>query len=236
MMKRVLVLLAAATTVLLSGCNVLGLEGDCAGVGYWAVTVTVRDATGRPQALGATVTLQDGTYEENHVGTEDSLTVYGASDRGGRTYDIHVTKPYYNDVSVRGVRAPGGGCVTGHESSPTNIKVPIVLSLAPNAPPVRSIHLLPTYTPILDRDHAATFTFATVVDANPGISQAVLWTVGGDTATAGFNLATGLFTYRCQPKNGMLTVTAAAAANPSITATASIATQGHPNSTTDPAC
>lgn len=232
--RRAAAALAIVAVVLLPAACEFPTAFGCAGVGYYAVTVTVRDQLGRPQALGATVMLQDGTYQETHT-AEDSLSVYGADDRGGKTYDIHVTKPYYNDVWVRGVRAPGGGCVTGHESEPTNIKVPIVLSLVSNAPPVRSIVLLPMYTPILDRGRSP-FAFTAVVDANPGVSQAIVWSVAGDTASAGFDPATGVLTYRCLPKSGNLTVTAAAAANPSVTATGTVAVQGHPASTTDPPC
>jgi hypothetical protein len=233
--RRALVVLATGAAALVAACDGFPFETGCAGVGYFAVTVTVRDELGHPQALGATVMLQDGSYTETHA-PEDSLTVYGADDRGGRTYDIHVTKPFYNDIWVRGVRAPGGGCVTGHETTPTNITVPIVLSLLPNAPPLRSIYLLPSYSPILDRGFMTGFTFATVIDASPGASRVVLWSVTGDTASAGFDPTTGRLTYRCRPTSGSLDVTATLAAMPSLSAKANIRVQGHPASTTDPPC
>ncbi len=232
--RRALVVLATGAAALVAACDGFPFETGCAGVGYYAVTVTIRDDLGHPQALGATVTLQDGSYTETHPG-EDTLTVFGAEERGGRTYDIHVTKPFYNEIWVRGVRAPGGGCVTGHESSPTNITVPIGLSLAPNAPPLRSIYLLPTYSPILDRGRT-TFTFTPVIDASPGTSTALLWSVTGDTASAAFDPATGALTYRCLATSGSLDVTATLAAMPSLSAKANIRVQGHPASTTDPPC
>ena len=51
------------------------------------------DTDGEPQALGATVTLVDGAYQETDTTYDDPLSIYAASDRGGRTYDIRVTKP-----------------------------------------------------------------------------------------------------------------------------------------------
>ena len=232
--RRALIVLAMGAAALVAACDGLPFETDCAGVGYHAVTVTIRDELGHAQALGSSVMLQDGSYVEFH-GAEDSLTVFAADDRGGRTYDIHVTKPFYNEVWVRGVRAPGGGCVTGHESTPTNIVVPIALSLAPNAPPLRSIYLLPNYSPILDRSQTK-FTFTPVIDASPGVSRTVLWSVIGDTASAGFDPVSGSLTYRCLATSGSLDVTATLTAMPSLSAKANIRVQGHPASTTDPPC
>jgi hypothetical protein len=214
--------------------------GDCAGVGYWAVEVTIRDPSGRPQALGATVTLQDGTYQEVHQlrpgDWGDSLTVEAAEERGGRTYDIQVTKPYYNDVSIRGVRAPGGGCVTGHESSPTHITVPVVLSLVANAPAVRSVFLMPPHV-LLDRPpYQSSFKFTTFVDANPGTSHGVTWKLTGDTASVAFDAVSGALTYRCLPKSGSLTITATSVADPTLSANGDVAVQGHPGGGSDPPC
>jgi hypothetical protein len=155
-----------------------------------------------------------------------------ADERGGRTYDIHVTKPYYNDAWIRDVRAPGGGCVT----VPATVAVPAVISLAPNAPAVRSVHLVPAHI-LLDRPpYRGAFTFTPVVDANPGTSQAVTWRLTGDTASVTFDPASGALIYRCLAKSGYLTITAAAVANPSVTANGDIAVQGHPAATSDPPC
>jgi hypothetical protein len=219
--------------MLLSGCSVFDGLAACAGISYSAVTVPIRDTFSRPQALGATVILHDGSYQESDTSIVDSLTVRAAEDRGGRTYDIHVTKPYYNDVWVRGVRAPGGGCV---QSAPTPATVPVVMSLAPNAPTVRSIHLIPVHI-LLDRPpYRSAFAFTPVVDASPGTSQAVTWRLAGDTASVTFDPASGALTYRCLPKSGYLTIMAASVANPSVTANGDIAVQGHPAATSDPPC
>ncbi|CAN5763108.1 hypothetical protein BH11GEM1_BH11GEM1_36530 [soil metagenome] len=220
----------------ISSCNFPTFSGGCAGVGYDAVVVAIRDLAGNPQALGATVTLLDGTYSEVHKQLDDPLSVYAAAERGGRTYDINVTKPYYNDVWVRGVKAPGGGCVTGHESSPTTITVPVQLTVGAGAPPVRSVYLLPRQV-LLDRAPSRTsWAFTPIVDSNSGVSRAVSWRLVGDTASVTFDQATGTLTYRCLPKSGYLTLTARSLIDSTVTGSAAIAVQGHPAVPSDPPC
>lgn len=233
MLRRILAVFAMGGAALATACDPSSIfGGDCADVGYYAVTLTIRDPQGHAQALGATVTLVDGSYSETDT-PFDTLMAYGAEERGNRTYDIHVTKPFYGEVWVRGVRAPRLGCGSSPGSSP--ILVPIVLSLAPNAPVARSIHLLPNGA-FLDRGRQTTFTFATVVDANPGVSRAITWSITGDTASVGLDSATGLLTYRCRATSGHVTVTASLVANPSISGSADLTTQGHPAATGDPPC
>lgn len=219
--------------LVLSACEQPGRV--CAGVGYNAVMVTIRDQTGNAQALGATVTLYDGSYSEQD-GARDTLSVPAASERGGHTYDIQVTKRYYDDAWVRGVHAPGGGCVTGHESTPVTITVPVRLTLSAGAPPVRSLYLL--WGPILlDRPpYRSAYTFTPYLDANAGMSRAVYWRITEDTASVGFDGTTGALTYRCLATSGYLTVTAQSVADSSVVATASVAVQGHPAATGDPPC
>lgn len=225
-----------AGTVALSSCDNPFAFTGCAGVGYWAVTITVQDQAGASQALGATVTLYDGAYTEIDSASDNPLTVYAAEERGGRTYDIKVSKPYYQDTWVRGVRAPGGGCVTGHERSPTSVTVPVRLSLVPNAPAVRSIHLVPRHI-LLDRPpYTSTAAFTPYVDATVGVSQAVSWRIRGDTASVLFDPVTGRLYYRCLATSGSLTMTATAVADPTVSDTVNVAVQGHPAMTSDPPC
>ena len=230
------VIVITCLTAAISSCKIPTFAGNCAGVGYYAVLVTVRDLAGNPQALGATVTLLDGAYSEVHKQLDDPLNVYAAEERGGRTYDIQVTKPYYTDVSVRGVKAPGGGCVTGHESSPTMITVPVQLTVVAGAPLVRSVFLLPQRV-LLDRAPSRTsWAFAPIVDGNAGVSRAVSWRLVGDTASVTFNQATGTLTYRCLPTSGYLTLTARSLIDSTVTGSAAIAVQGHPAAANDPPC
>ena len=236
-MRRALSVIAiTCLSAAILSCKIPTSVGVCAGVGYYAVLVNIRDLAGNPQALGATVTLLDGAYSEVHKQLDDPLSVYAAEERGGRTYDITVTKPYYMDVSVRGVKAPGGGCVTGHESSPTTITVPVQLTLVAGAPPVRSVYLVPQRV-LLDRAPSTTsWAFAPIVDSNSGVSRAVSWRLAGDTASVTFDQTTGTLTYRCLPKSGYLTLTARSLIDSTVTGSAAIAVQGHPATPGDPPC
>jgi hypothetical protein len=216
--------------------DLVGGSRVCAGVGYYAVQVTVRSESGEPLALGATVTLVDGAYEETDSAVYDPLNVLAAEERGGRTYDVHVVKQFYNDVWVRGVRAPGGGCVTGHESSPVTVTVPVVLKAAAGAPAVRSVYLLPVHV-LLDRPPYQTLGRVTpYVDASAGTSRAVSWRIMGDTGSVIFDPVTGLLGYRCLPKSGYLKLIATSVADPSVSGMADIAVQGHPANASDPPC
>ena len=214
----------------------LAVRPGCSGVGYWALQVAIRDAQGNPLALGATVTLYDGAYREQDSARYDPLTVYAAQERGGRRYDIQVAKRYYADAWVRGVEAPGGGCVTGREKTPVTRTVPVVLSLAPNAPAVREIHLLPPRI-LLDRaPYPSAGTFTPYVDANVGVSRAIRWCIAGDTGSVDFDPATGTVRYRCRARSGALTISAISAVDSSVFGTAELAVQGHPATPSDAPC
>ncbi len=219
-----------------ASCNWAGSSGDCAGVGYYALALPVRDARGTPQALGAQVALSDGDYREQASTSTDSLTIYAADERGGRTYDILVTKQYYRDTLIRGVKTRGGGCVTGNERPPVMTTVPIVLTLAAGAPAARSLRLLPDRM-LLDRSPSKSAgAFTPLLDADLGVTRDIRWSISGDTASVLFNPATGALQYRCLAKSGYLTVRATAVADTSLVATAQLSVQGHPASPTDPPC
>ncbi|MBL0171337.1 MAG: hypothetical protein IPP90_11495 [Gemmatimonadaceae bacterium] len=221
------------SSLAVASCN---WAGGCAGVGYHAVHVTIRDQQGNPIAIGATVTLHDGAYLERAGTQYDPLNVYAAADRGGRRYDIQVTKSHYNERWVRGVRAPGGGCVTGHEEEPVTITVPVVLTLAAGAPPVRSVSLLPPHI-LLDRPPwQGVGTFTAYVDANVGLSRDVLWRISGDTGSVDFDAATGTVRYRCRSRSGNLIVTARSIEDTLVFGVADVAVQGHPATPADPPC
>jgi hypothetical protein len=176
-----------------SSCSLIATEGNCDGVGYYPLDVTIRNSAGDSIALGATATLDDGSYHEVDSTLYNALEIPVANERGGRIYTIHVTKPLYTDA-VAHARAPGGGCVTNAVTD----TVKIVLTPAPGAPGVRSIHLLPPHV-LLDR-------------------------------------ATGKVSYRCRAVSGFVTVTAVSVADSSVSASATIAVQGHPATTGDPPC
>lgn len=237
---RTVAIVAAAATI--AACLAACSAGDftrntvCAGVGYVALDVVITDQYGRGQALGATVTLTDGDYSETDS-VADTLHITGAMDRGGRTYDIRVSKPYYNDVVVRGVKTRGGGCVTGHEDPPVTSTVPVTLALVPGAPPLRAIRILPPRPVLLDRPpHSSAFTPSVTFDADPGVSRGVVWSIAGDTSFVGFDKPSGTVIYHCSPKHAIVTLTARAVANPAIRDFIVVRTQGHPATETDPPC
>lgn len=234
MKKRIVLFCAAITALAVAACDGFPLNVGCAGVGYYAVQVAIRDVQGNPQALNASITLYDGTFTERDSSIYDPLTILGASERGGRTYDILVSKPYYQDVWVRGVKAPGGGCVTGNEKA--SITVPVVLQLASNAPPVRTVRLLPPRI-VLDRPpYRDTATFRTYVDANAGLSRAVFWRITGDTGSVTFDATTGKFNYRCLARSGLIIVSALSVADSTVVGKAELAVQGHTGSGSDLPC
>ncbi len=201
-----------------TGCN----------VGFDAVRVTVQDAQGNPIALGATVTLFDGTWSEVDSSIYDPLAIHGAQDRNGRTYDIKVAKPHYNDTWVRGVRVSGGGC--------SSVTVPVVLSVASGAPAVRALRLLPPRL-LLDRaPYNSAGTFTPYLDADVNVSRDVYWRIAGDTASVDFDPVTGTLRYRCRARSGYLTVTALSVADSSVVGHAELAVQGHPAAANDPPC
>jgi hypothetical protein len=205
-------------------------------VGYYALQVARRDAQGNPQALGATVTLYDAAYQEQDSARYDPLIVYAAQERGGRRYDIQVSKPHYTDAWVRGVETPSGGCVTGHETTPVTRVVPVVLTLAPNAPAVRSIYLLPPRV-LLDRaPYPSAMTFTPYVDAASDGARAIRWRIAGDTSSVEFDPATGTVRYRCLARSALLTIRAISVVDSSVSGTAEVAVQGHPATPTDPPC
>lgn len=230
--RSCVVLVMVVSSFILTACN----STACAGVGYSAVHVAIRDQQGNPQALDALVTLYDESYREQDSSRADPLTVFAAEERGGRTYDIQVSKRYYNDTWVRDVHAPGGGCVTSLEANSVTITVPVVLSIAPGAPAVRSIHLLPPHI-LLDRSpYPGTVTFAPYVDANIGVSRALYWRISGDTGSVSFDPVTGTLQYRCRATSGNLTVTARSTVDSTVVGLADVAVQGHPASPSDPPC
>jgi hypothetical protein len=210
-------------------------ETSCAGVGYYALAIPISDRFGDPQALGATVTLTDGAYVEHDTASGSPLVIQAAGDRGGRTYDIRVSKPWYNDAVIKGVQTRGGGCVTGHENPSVTTTLPVTLALVPSAPAIRSVVLVPHHV-LLDRTYTETFAFRPYVDANPGVSRAISWSISGDTGSVAFDAASGTVRYRCLPKSGYLMLYARSLVDARLVDSADVAVQGHPAATDDPPC
>ncbi len=221
-----LVVLAAFSSACL---NIFG-AGDCAGIGHEPpLNVTVRDAAGHALALGAVATFSSGGNSAADSSLSDSLTISGGSP--GLTWDIAVSKRYYLTTVLHGVKAPGRNACNGFGGVNT---VPAVLSLAAGAPPVRSVSLIPKdFT--LDRTHSQD-TLGVVVDANPGLSRAVLWQVFGDTDAVSIDSTMGIVSYRCRVHTGFVQLVARSRVDTTVFDLVHVVSQGHPGSPTDPPC
>ena len=217
-------------TVLLSGCDALTGSHACSLVQPLPpINVDIRDANGRAQALGATVTFADGAANPADTSVYDSLRVSGG-DYNAR-YDIYVYKPYYNTAVVRDVHAPREAECSGSHGPPVTVQA--VLSLSPGAPPVRSVHFLPDNDRL---DRGRNVSIAVIVDASPGVSQAVHWRMSGLTAGVSIDSLTNTLVYRCQIYTGPVTVVALSAVDSTKSASADFTVQGHPATTSDTPC
>ena len=162
----------------------------------------------------------------------DPAVVRAADSRGGRTYDVTVSRRWYTDVTVRGVRAPGGGCVS---RAPVPALVAVTLHPQAGAPAIRAVALRPSSI-LMDRGRTESYAFLPYVDANVGVSHAVAWSIRGDTASVSFDAATGTLHYKCRATSGKVLIVARSLVDPNLADSAEVAVQGHPASSTDPPC
>jgi hypothetical protein len=226
---------ALGAILCLTACgDIAGVATPCAGSPF-AFNVLVRDPLGAPQMLHATVLFHDdssGTVDTAEV-VGDTLRTIGG--RGNRVYDIQVIKPYYADGWARGVYAVTSKC--GYVPNP--VTVPMVISVLPGAPAIRSLDF--ARRSFLDRTPPYdTLTVVPVIDANPGVSRALRWSISGDTDAVAFNPATGLLTYRCQSRiRSWVPVTTTMIADSTFSGSVAVQIFGHPDSTqsrSDPPC
>ncbi|HEU0302483.1 MAG TPA: hypothetical protein VFR37_23690 [Longimicrobium sp.] len=204
---RGLLALAVSAALLAAACN-NPLEDNlnvvCARPLIHAVTVQVRDAAGRPNAIGATVIARPrGGEAELGKGYGDSLNI-SAGEQGG-TYDVEVSKPYHAPVVVRGVTPKQDACGVQEPAL-----VPVTLTLLPGAPPVRQVVAPP---------HSFGFGWGGLsvqltayVEAAPGVSQGVAW-VSRDSSVARIT-PDGLLTSRCRTSRGLTWVVASSTVDP----------------------
>jgi hypothetical protein len=164
------------------------------------IDVLVRDANGRGEALGATVTVYRGTDSVTTTGTDTLHIRAGYFDPGN--FKVRVRRPFYQDAVLPSVAVLPGQCNVVVTS------VPVTLSLAPGAPVIRSLVVFGTdflYAPGVQRQLSARF------DADPGVPTTVSWRLS-DTTLARIDAA-GLVTAKCSLAGGADTVTATATAD-----------------------
>lgn len=162
------------------------------------IDLQVRDPFGRGQAIGtnAIIRRSDGTVD--HGQASDTVNIVGARNVAG-TFDVTLSRPYYSDVTLSGVRVFSTGC------SVQTTTIPVTMPLAPGAPPLRALTILGQdflYQPGVQLHLVAYF------DANPSVSRAVTWTLS-DTSLATVD-ASGTVTAKCSKSGGTETVTATA--------------------------
>ncbi|HEX2077523.1 MAG TPA: hypothetical protein VHG08_07430 [Longimicrobium sp.] len=204
--RGLLALAVPAALLAAAACN-NPLEDNinaCARPLIMAVNVQVRDAAGRPNAIGATVVARPRSGEADaRKGYGDSLTIAAGEESG--TYDVEVTKPYHTSALVRGVTPKQDRCGVQEPAV-----VPVTLTLLPGAPPVRQVVTPP---------HGYGFGWGGLtaqltafVEAAPGVSQAVTW-VSRDTTVARIT-PEGLLTSRCRTSALGTWVVASSAVDP----------------------
>lgn len=177
-----------------------------------ALDLQIRDSYGRGQAIGTTVVIRGPSGSQTQVGSNDTLNIYDASNTSG-LYSVIFSRPYYQDLTIDNI------VVTGNEQCGTvnTAKVPVVLHLAPGAPPLRSLILLGGQ--LLDHPGAQA-QLIPYFDADPGVSTALKWSVS-DTTIATVD-ANGLVTAKCVKDGGTVKVTATSLFDSTKSGTAAI--------------
>jgi hypothetical protein len=237
----------SGTTILLlvtigvaSGCT-HGLTDLCDDSGEpftRPISVVIRDQSGSAAALGSVVTFIADAKQTRDSTFTDSLTVSGGY--YGVHYQLAVTKPFYTPDTIENAYVPitlGGRCNYITSAGPP-VTLQATLTLVPNAPLVRTLLFVPPLPANyrLDRGGLDSVRITPLLDANSTVSHAITWELSGDTASLGFNPATGVASFRCRQYSGSVTVVAKAVADTTVTDTATLIIQGHPQGKNDPPC
>lgn len=233
MRLRVMTCVIALVSAAVMSCN-WSESQDCTTEGYVALKLDIRDTQGNSLAVGSLVDLIDGSEQEHLIADADPSWISGG--KLGRTYDVMVSRRYYYDTWVRGVKTNNVSCGKRADAASVTRKMTITLPLDEGAPPVRGLYLFPLGL-LLDRaPQQSTGSFTPYLDVAPGVSRGVLWRIAGDTASVSLNPATGVLQYRCRAQSGIVTLTATAAADTSVHTEVTVRTQGHPAAVGDPPC
>ena len=168
------------------------------------IQLAIRNRQGLAVAVGTTVTALTTSQQPTTGFVEDSLI--SSVFVGPGTYSARVTKPFYRDTTLSNVVVVPGVC------TPAQItKLPVVLTLAPGAPPVRSVAVFSTTFLATPGTQAH---LVALVDADSGLSRAATWRVS-DTTMARIDQA-GVVTSKCSTRGGTDTVIATSVADPTL--------------------
>ena len=197
-----------ASVVVLGSCT-QPVTAVSAVPGFPGVAVRLQDDFGRPAALGAKLVVHDGAYVDSATGYSDPWTVGAADNRAG-TYTLVVTRPWYDSVVLSKVDVPGGSC-----GAYQTVTVSSIVHLAPGAPPVRNVVVMP---------HGAglglaglTLEYSAYVDANPGVDTTVTWSIS-DTTVARIS-PSGKLVSQCRTHWGEATVVATSTVDTTVKGT-----------------
>lgn len=198
-------LFCPALCLVLPSCSGIG---GCARPGYDSVTAEVRDADGRPNANGATVTIREpGGYEATARGYGDPSEArigVGDDNRTG-PFTVEVTKPYFTSATVDNVRTPADLCGLTRSAS-----VEVTLTLLPGAPAVRQV-VIPEGPYVIGGGNLSG-TVAAYVEAAPGVSREVTWNSSDPSVIT--MTPDGRFRTGCLEVEGSTTLTATSVADP----------------------
>lgn len=135
-----------------------------------SLIVEVRDTSGNPAAIGATVTARTSSFETTAEGFGDPLRIPVLAENRGGVFEIRVSKPWHEEVVIPQVVVPEGPC--GVTDSPV---VQVTISLVPDAPAVRQV-VLPTSAYGFGASICGTtHDLPAWVMADPAVSQELLW-------------------------------------------------------------
>jgi hypothetical protein len=146
--------------------------------------------------MGTTAVIRrsDGTIDPSYA--RDTVSVVDEDNLTG-TFNVTLTRPYYLETTINGIRVTPEGCgVRG-------ITVPVTMQLAPGAPPLRSIILLGQQ---LLGGAGAQAHLVAHFDANPDVPTGLTWQVS-DTTLASVD-SNGVVSWKCTKNGGTVTVTA----------------------------
>jgi hypothetical protein len=201
-------LLAAAAALTLSSCNIPGsVLTACPSIGWYALSVDVRDDSGRSATNGATVRVEraDG-YVDERRGYGPYPVPVGENAIG--TFDVTVTKPFHEPARVQGVRVQGDRCGIAKGYG----RVSVSLRLLDDAPPVRQVVVPPHGIGLGDGNVSVTVT--ALVEAAEGVSREAVW-VSRDTSVV-VATSQGRLTSVCRDVWGATWVVASSVADPAV--------------------
>ena len=176
------------------------------------IDVTIRNATGRGIAAGATVVVRRTSTDSIVTGGLDTVHIATGYPYAG-TYAVRVSKPFYADTLLPGVIVRRDECGRSQTT-----QLPLTLRLLPGAPAVRSVAVIGSNFVYQKGEQV---TLRAWLDANAGVSDSVTWR-SSNTALATVS-GSGVLTAGCVTTGGSVSITATSIADTTVHGSALIA-------------